>query len=519
MAVDFVCRRGVAADPELSKKSCRCTSPFVAGRVRKVPDPVFIAGRYWQLFSVADRSGYRSAPRLHDCGGDQPAFYASDPSLLALNSAQAHHTSWITIVLLGAWICGFVASLVWWCIRLGQLRGTMRRSTPLNLAVPIRVMSCAERLEPGVFGIFRPVLLLPEGIAERLSPAQLQAVLAHELCHVRRRDNMAAAIHMFVEALFWFHPIVWWIKVRLIDEQERACDEEVLRLGNDPQVYAESILKICEFYLTSPLICVSGITGSDLKKRIDDIMRNRVVLDLSVTRAGFLTVAAIAALAGPVIFGIVHVKAGGVQSEILSSAASPVGIAETPQTAATQIATAPQAGTRGSPGTQSAVPGYRISEINVAGFKSPPQSIESIRSLLGMGVGDIYDESRLRKGLENLRNLYGIYGYAEFFAEPNFDFDETRKVVRLTINIDEGRQFFVNRISFTGNTTSADDAIRREISLREGEIFNSSLLDLSLLRLNQLGVFEEIKPEDARITVFPNEPKLDIDIRVKEKAR
>ena len=121
-----------------------------------------------------------------------------------------------------------------------------------------------------MFGIFRPVLLLPEGITDRLSPAQLQAVLAHELCHVRRRDNLAAAIHMFVEALFWFHPLVWWIKARLIEEQERACDEEVLRLGGDPQVYAESILKICEFYLTSPLICVSGITGSNLKKRIEE---------------------------------------------------------------------------------------------------------------------------------------------------------------------------------------------------------------------------------------------------------
>ena len=159
------------------------------------------------------------------------------------------------------------------------------------------------RFEPGVFGIFRPVLLLPEGITHRLSPAQLQAVLAHELCHVRRRDNLAMAIHMVVEALFWFHPLVWFIKARLIEEQERACDEEVLRLGGDPQVYAESILRICEFYLTSPLICVSGIAGSNLKKRIEDIMRNRVALKLSLSRALLLAVAAIAALAGPIIIG------------------------------------------------------------------------------------------------------------------------------------------------------------------------------------------------------------------------
>ena len=194
---------------------------------------------------------------------------------------------------------------------------------------PLRVMYGPARFEPGVFGIFRPVLLLPEGITHRLSPAQLQAVLAHELCHVRRRDNLAMAIHMVVEALFWFHPLVWFIKARLIEEQERACDEEVLRLGGDPQVYAESILKICEFYLTSPLICVSGITGSNLKKRIEDIMRNRVALKLSLSRALLLAVAAIAALAGPIIIGIANVKAGGAQSEpAVRTVASPIGIGE-----------------------------------------------------------------------------------------------------------------------------------------------------------------------------------------------
>ncbi len=117
-----------------------------------------------------------------------------------------------------------------------------------------------------MFGIFRPVLLLPEGITERLTAAQLEAILAHELCHVRRRDNLTAAIHMVVETVFWFHPLVWWIRARLIDERERACDEEVLRLGSEAEVYAESILEACKLYLESPLACVSGVTGSDLEE-------------------------------------------------------------------------------------------------------------------------------------------------------------------------------------------------------------------------------------------------------------
>ena len=88
-------------------------------------------------------------------------------------------------------------------------------------------------MEPGVFGIFRPVLLVPEGITDRLTPAQWKTILTHELCHVRRRDNLTAAIHMAIEAIFWFHPLVWWIGKRLIDERERACDEEVLLAAGD----------------------------------------------------------------------------------------------------------------------------------------------------------------------------------------------------------------------------------------------------------------------------------------------
>ncbi len=105
-----------------------------------------------------------------------------------------------------------------------------------------------------------------KGWPEHLSQAEWEAVLAHELCHVRRRDNVAAALHMAVEAVFWFHPLVWWMGSRLVAERERACDEEVLRLGSEAQVYAEGILKVCERYLTSPLECVAGVTGSNLRR-------------------------------------------------------------------------------------------------------------------------------------------------------------------------------------------------------------------------------------------------------------
>jgi outer membrane protein insertion porin family len=160
---------------------------------------------------------------------------------------------------------------------------------------------------------------------------------------------------------------------------------------------------------------------------------------------------------------------------------------------------------------------YRLGDIRIVGneeFKS-----DLIKAVLGLASGRIYNEEQLRKGFENLKKLYGSRGYVNFTPVPTQDFDEARKLVNLTINIDEDRQFRVNRISFTGNTTTRDKVIRREIMVDEGQIFNSSLWDLSLLRLNQLGYFEEVKSEDAEIKPNPANNTVDINLKVKEKGR
>lgn len=169
-------------------------------------------------------------------------------------------------------------------------------------------MSTPSRLEPGVLGIFRPVLILPEGIAEHLTTAQFELVLAHELCHARRRDNLAAAIHMSVEALFWFYPLVWWIRVRLVEERERACDEEVLLAATDPQDYAEGIVAVCRHYLRAPMVCVSGVTGSNLKRRVEAIMINRNTHRLNIGRRLVLAAAGFAAIVLPLAVGTFHIS-------------------------------------------------------------------------------------------------------------------------------------------------------------------------------------------------------------------
>jgi uncharacterized protein (TIGR03435 family) len=212
---------------------------------------------------------------------------------------------WAPVAIFGAWACGLLSVALIRFRGWRRIRAAVRSSTPIDIAtIDIPIHSSPGLLEPGVVGLFRPILLLPAGIAGRLKAPQLEAVLAHELCHVRRRDNLTAAIHMVVEAVFWFHPLVWWIGARLLEERERACDEAVLNLGNEPRDYAEGILTVCKSYLEAPLSCVSGVTGSDLKKRIQAILSGRIVRDLTAAKKLALVVAGIAAFGAPVAIGI-----------------------------------------------------------------------------------------------------------------------------------------------------------------------------------------------------------------------
>ena len=97
-------------------------------------------------------------------------------------------------------------------------------------------------------------------------------MLTHELCHIERRDNVTATVHMIGKQCL-FHPLVWWIGSRLVDERERACDEEWCA-GLESADYAEGIVNVCKRYVESPLVCVSGVSGSNVKNRIRDIMTN-----------------------------------------------------------------------------------------------------------------------------------------------------------------------------------------------------------------------------------------------------
>jgi uncharacterized protein (TIGR03435 family) len=229
-------------------------------------------------------------------------------------ATTAHHIAdWMPLLLIALWACGALLLLTRWARSWWILRAAARAASPIAPVSGVPVLVTPTRVEPGVFGILRPALLLPRGITERLNPSQMDAILAHELCHVRRRDNLTAALHMLVEALFWFHPAVWWIRAKLLEERERACDEAVLASSREAIVYAEGILNVCKFYVEAPLNCVSGVTGSDLKKRIARIMTEHVTRELDLPRRVMLALASVLAIGLPVTFGFVHAAAAQAQ--------------------------------------------------------------------------------------------------------------------------------------------------------------------------------------------------------------
>lgn len=227
-------------------------------------------------------------------------------------------TSSYPTMLLLIWLTGAAIVAFRWFLRARQVARIRERAVEassgrevtmllrLSPAEAIRVLLTDERIEPGIVGMLRPVLLWPIELSDKLNDGHMEAILRHEMLHASRRDNLAMALHMLVETLFWFHPMVWWMERRLIEEREQACDEAVLEAGTEAEVYADGILRACRFCLESPLPCVAGISGAELNRRIRAIVSFRPA-NLSFAAKILLPASALLAIALPVMYGLVRV--------------------------------------------------------------------------------------------------------------------------------------------------------------------------------------------------------------------
>jgi TonB family protein len=157
-----------------------------------------------------------------------------------------------------------------------------RASAWLSLTRRVRLMESSQVCQPGVWRSWRPVVVLPKGLAGKLSAQELEAVMMHELIHVMRLDNLLGTMQMLICCLFWFHPLVWLIDRRLLAEREMVCDQDVIRYLGEPRVYAESLWKVARFGLGWNLAGVSRAAGSNLKRRIELMLDAKNVTKLSV---------------------------------------------------------------------------------------------------------------------------------------------------------------------------------------------------------------------------------------------
>jgi outer membrane protein insertion porin family len=162
---------------------------------------------------------------------------------------------------------------------------------------------------------------------------------------------------------------------------------------------------------------------------------------------------------------------------------------------------------------------YRLGAITFTGNKQIT-NLKALRATFAIKDGDWFNATAVGKGLENLKKAYGGLGYINFGAIPKLSYDDQKKTVSMNIDIDEGKQFFVSRIEFQGNTITRDKVIRRELMLDEGSVYNSQMWEYSLLRLNQLEYFEPLKvDQDSEAHQDADAGTVDLLLKVKEKGK
>jgi outer membrane protein insertion porin family len=160
---------------------------------------------------------------------------------------------------------------------------------------------------------------------------------------------------------------------------------------------------------------------------------------------------------------------------------------------------------------------YRLGELTLKDcgiFKC-----EALVKMFGLEKGDVVNGKKIKDGLENIKKLYGDWGYIDWSYLPDQKFNPEKKTMDLTFEFQPSKQFFVHRINFVGNTKTRDKVLRREFVLEEGKMFSSRALDVSVLRLNQLGYFDKIEEKDYEVKPDEKTGLVDVNVKVKEKSQ
>jgi outer membrane protein insertion porin family len=146
--------------------------------------------------------------------------------------------------------------------------------------------------------------------------------------------------------------------------------------------------------------------------------------------------------------------------------------------------------------------------------------VEALKGAFPLKQGDIFSSGKIRKAMEDYTKIYGQYGFIDFTPQPEFDIDDQAKTIGVTLKFEEGKQYYVRRIDFSGNTTTRDKVIRRQLLIDEGQLFNKRAWELSILRLNQLDYFDRLEADKAaEIKRNVKEGTVDLLLKLKEKGK
>ncbi len=266
-------------------------------------------------------------------------FYWQD---FAMEDKASKYTEIYTALTL-VWFAGFSVLLGLWMQKRRNFAGAMKAGmfvsqgkeaealknvqSWLFIKREVRLIVSPKISEPGMWGIIRPIIVLPETMADHLSEAELDAVIMHEMIHIARWDNLASNAQMFLCCLFWFHPLVWFIDKKLLTEREIACDEKVVELGGAHGIYAASLLKVLKFCLGLRVAGVSAAGGSNLKRRIEKIMSNETNTKMALSHRVLIIAVASAVIIFSIAAGLLTRDRVAAQNRTRPSDGIPGGVA------------------------------------------------------------------------------------------------------------------------------------------------------------------------------------------------
>ncbi len=207
---------------------------------------------------------------------------------IGAQAAPVQRMPWVPVASLVCWLVVTAVLLIAWVRRFESSIGETASACPIEeetlrwcsermgLGTVPRLRVASKSQGPCVRGVLHPVIVVPQGISKRLDSQAFEAVLLHELAHVKRKDNLwAMAVHA-VSCVFWFYPVPWWIERRVRGEAELACDALVLEAGAPREAYLSGLMEVCRMSLLEPVAGSSPIGGVNLQERLERIMSNRI---------------------------------------------------------------------------------------------------------------------------------------------------------------------------------------------------------------------------------------------------